>query len=167
MFYRFLCDSKKRKIWSDTRNKAPFKKYLYLQLSYPHRYLVVMYPIDSKRTISIPKNKKSHGQTGKNQKNKNDTISSLRGNVVGKDNKGRTLYKGKRGGIFYLTASGNKVYVKKPLILKKKDSLNGNVVGKDNKGRTLYTGKKQQAIRTFQLFLMILLILFVISYLLH
>ncbi len=32
--------------------------------------------------------------------------------AVGKDEKGRTIYQGPKGGKYYLTASGNKVYVK-------------------------------------------------------
>ena len=32
---------------------------------------------------------------------------------IGKDSKGRTLYKGSRGGIYYINSNGNKTYVQK------------------------------------------------------
>lgn len=36
--------------------------------------------------------------------------------VIGKDDKGRTIYEGKRGGHYYINSNGNKTYIKKKLI---------------------------------------------------
>lgn len=33
--------------------------------------------------------------------------------VIGKDDKGRTIYEGKRGGHYYINSNGNKTYIKK------------------------------------------------------
>ena len=33
--------------------------------------------------------------------------------VIGKDDKGRTIYEGPRGGRYYINSNGNKTYVKK------------------------------------------------------
>ncbi|OYY56540.1 MAG: hypothetical protein B7Y52_03275 [Sulfurovum sp. 28-43-6] len=32
---------------------------------------------------------------------------------MGKDDKGRTIYEGKRGGHYYINSNGNKTYIKK------------------------------------------------------
>ena len=49
-----------------------------------------------------------------NQINKKEKYT-LKESIFGTDDKGRNLYQGKRGGIYYKTSSGNKVYIKKKI----------------------------------------------------
>jgi colicin import membrane protein len=57
---------------------------------------------------SAPKKKSS--RKGAEKKVVNPTNNS-EDKIVGKDDKGRTIYEGPRGGRYYLTENGNKVYV--------------------------------------------------------
>ena len=57
-----------------------------------------------------PKNKSYDTVVHKNHNN--DEILKAKHKIYGTDDKGRTLYQGTQGGIYRLTGSGNKVYVK-------------------------------------------------------
>lgn len=53
--------------------------------------------------------------------------------VIGKNPDGRTLYQGERGGRYYFSDSGNKVYI---------DTPDDKMVGKTKDGRFLYQGPR-------------------------
>lgn len=53
--------------------------------------------------------------------------------VIGKNPDGKTLYQGERGGRYYFSDSGNKVYI---------DTPDDKMVGKTKDGRFIYQGPR-------------------------
>ena len=52
--------------------------------------------------------------SGKEKKIKHDEgVRDTEDKAIGKDEKGRTIYEGPRGGHYYINANGNKTYIKR------------------------------------------------------
>jgi colicin import membrane protein len=66
---------------------------------------------DTKQPTTAPATAKSGDEKAK--KTKTVTTTTTKDKEVGKDAQGRTLYEGPKGGRYYLTKDGKKVYVKK------------------------------------------------------
>jgi len=137
LFYRCFSDNKGRAIWKDSRNRMEFKMYLKARMRSDH--------------VSIDHEDDDH------KEHKREDM------VIGRDRKNRTLYRGSKGGVYYLTKSGGKRYVgshsvviehleedeeRDPRLMEaewadglKSESMS-NEFGVDEKGRRLYRGKR-------------------------
>jgi colicin import membrane protein len=56
--------------------------------------------------------------------------------VAGKTRDGRTVYAGPKGGFYYLTSNGNKIYIKET------ELIGAKIVGKTSDGKTIFEGPR-------------------------
>mmetsp|Transcript_34123 Transcript_34123/g.55627 ORF Transcript_34123/g.55627 Transcript_34123/m.55627 type:complete len:266 (-) Transcript_34123:68-865(-) len=106
LFYRRFVDGKNRKLWHDSGNTKEFDVYLQRQ-----RLQVKQNCADEKEIDGEPKKENNQVKAVKLTESESIIVSPDR--IYGEDNKGRMLYIGKKGGIFYWNKSGNKTYVTK------------------------------------------------------
>ena len=113
LFYRCFRDTKGRMIWNDTRNRTEFRKYLKQQFSRINDDIIVDI-IPEKARRAKEEHMDSVEETVYDGTEEADTEYSMKtafNNVIGQEEQGRTLYKGTRGGYFYVNGSGNRTYL--------------------------------------------------------
>ena len=106
LFFRSFTDSKQGNIWDDQDNQPEFKKYLQEQQNKNMDDIdSECYNNDEEKELILNDDIESN-------------LESKEDEMIGKDDKGKQLYKGKKGGIYYLTKSGKKSYVKSKVVKK-------------------------------------------------